>query len=162
MIINGVIVSTLRQIEDSRGAVLHVVRTDAPDFKGFAECYCSEVIPGAVKAWKRHERQTQTFAVPVGRIKIAIYDDRPNSSTCGALYIAELGRPDAYFRLQIPPGLWYGFACLSDRPALVVNCADMLHDPHESGTLPSNSKQIPHSWEAAKLPPGLLRSPPIA
>src|SRR5712671_2759364 len=115
--IEGVIVTELRQIADQRGAVLHMLRSDSVDFTRFGECYFSEVFPGIVKAWKRHRLQTQNFAVPYGRVRVVIYDDRDASPTRGNLQVHELGRPDAYRRLRIPPGLWYGFSCLSVSPA---------------------------------------------
>jgi len=102
-----------------------------------------------VKAWKRHRAQTQNLAVPVGRIRVAIYDDRAGSRSHGRLQLLELGRPDAYRRLRIPPGLWYGFSCLGAAAALLVNCADMPHDPTDSETLPANDPTIPYSWSAA-------------
>jgi dTDP-4-dehydrorhamnose 3,5-epimerase len=122
-VIDGVTASELRQIPDERGAVLHMLRSDAWDFVRFGECYFSEVLPSAVKAWKRHRTQTQNLAAPAGRIRLVIYDDRPQSPTLGRLDVLELGRPDAYFRLRIPPGLWYGFSCVSASPAPLANCA---------------------------------------
>ncbi len=44
--IEGVMLTTLRQITDERGAVLHMLRADAPGFRGFGECYFSEIRPG--------------------------------------------------------------------------------------------------------------------
>lgn len=144
--IDGVIVTELRQISDERGSVLHMLRCDAPEFTRFGECYFSEVLPGAIKAWKRHRVQTQNLAVPIGRIRLVIYDDRQWSTTHGQLRVMELGRPDAYLRLRIPPGLWYGFACMGDTPALLANCADLPHDPAESELLPANDPAIPYDW----------------
>ncbi len=145
--IEGVTLTELRQIPDERGAVLHMLRCDAPEFTRFGECYFSEVRPGAVKAWKRHRAQTQNLAVPIGRIRIAIYDDRENSATRGQMHVLDLGRSDAYARLRIPPGVWYGFACLGDEPALLANCADLAHDPNESETRPRDDPAIPYVWE---------------
>jgi dTDP-4-dehydrorhamnose 3,5-epimerase len=142
----GVSVTALRQIPDARGAVLHMLRSDEPDFLQFGECYFSEVLPGAVKGWKRHRVQTQTLVVPVGRIRMVIYDARAESLTHKALLAIELGRPDAYVRLRIPPGVWYGFACVSEVPALLVNCADSPHDPGESDTLALDTHEIPYNW----------------
>ncbi len=144
--IDGVIITELRQISDERGAVLHMLRCDAPEFVRFGECYFSEVLPGAIKAWKRHRAQTQHLAVPVGRIRLVIYDDRESSPTRGNLQVLELGRPDAYLRLRIPPGLWYGFACISATPALLANCADLPHDPADSELWPANDSTIPYAW----------------
>jgi dTDP-4-dehydrorhamnose 3,5-epimerase len=144
--IDGVVVTALRQITDDRGSVLHMLRSDASDFERFGECYFSEVLPGAVKAWKRHRLQTQNLVVPVGRVRLVIYDVREISPSRGKLFVAELGRPDAYFRVRIPPGLWYGFACISESPALLANCADRPHEAAESETLPLSDPAIPYSW----------------
>lgn len=147
-LISGVTFTELRQVSDERGALLHMLRCDAAEFSRFGECYFSEVLPGAIKAWKRHRMQTQNLAVPVGRIRMVIYDNREGSVTRGQLQELQLGRPDAYLRVQIPPGLWYGFACISDAPALLANCTDFPHDPIESEQCPPNPPIIPYQWTA--------------
>lgn len=87
--------------------------------------YFSEVEPGCVKAWKCHTRQTQRFAVPVGQLKIVLYDDRPESPTRGRIMEVLLGRPDNYALLQIPPRVWYGFTAAGSVPAVICNCPDI-------------------------------------
>lgn len=144
--VRGVSVTELRQIEDDRGAVLHMVRADAPDFSHFGECYFSEVKPGAVKAWKRHRLQTQRLAVPVGRVRLALLDDRDFGAA--RIHVVELGRPDAYVLVRIPPGVWYGFSCVGGSPALVANCADRPHDPAESETRPTDAPGMPDPWRS--------------
>jgi dTDP-4-dehydrorhamnose 3,5-epimerase len=141
--IAGVEITTLRQITDQRGAVLHMLRADAPGFTAFGECYFSIVNPGVLKAWKRHQRQTQNLAVPMGRVRFVICDTRGDSATRGCVQVVELGRPDAYLRLRIPPLLWYGFACIGHAPALVANCADIPHDPSESEAIDVNALAFP-------------------
>jgi len=141
-------ITELRQIADERGAVLHMLRCDAPEFERFGECYFSEIRPGAVKAWKRHRRQTQHLAVPIGRIRMVIVDDRERSPSRGTVQTLELGRPDSYVRLKIPPGLWYGFTCISSIPALLANCADLPHDPADSEVRPLNDPSFPDVWES--------------
>ena len=144
--IHGVVCTPLRQIPDERGAVLHMLRSDDPEFIQFGECYFSEVLPGAVKAWKRHRLQTQNLVAPVGRIRLVIYDGRVGSPTKGVLQVVELGRPDAYIRMKIPPNLWYGFVCISPTPALIVNCADIPHAQDESERLALDDPSIPYVW----------------
>jgi dTDP-4-dehydrorhamnose 3,5-epimerase len=144
--IDGVTTHVLKELADDRGAVLHMLSINAPDFKRFGECYFSEVKPGAIKAWKMHHKQTQNFAVPVGRLRLVIFDDRDSSKTKGNLKILELGRPDAYLRVQIPPGLWYGFACIGENSALLANCADMPHEPSESERKSVSDSSIPYDW----------------
>ena len=144
--IDGVLVTGLRQVVDERGAVLHHMRSDAPEFTTFGECYFSEMIPGAVKAWKRHREQTQHLAVPIVRVRFVIYDDRELSPTNGSLEVVELGRPDHYNRLRIPKGLWYGFTCLSEQPALIANCTDAPHDPTDTELRAEHDPRIPYRW----------------
>jgi dTDP-4-dehydrorhamnose 3,5-epimerase len=145
--IDGLTFTPLRVIGDERGAVLHMLRADAPDFTSFGECYFSEIKVGAVKAWKRHSRQTQNLAVPVGRVRFVVYDSRESSPTRGSLNVVELGRPDAYLRLRIPTRVWYGFKCLGETPALVANCPDLPHDPQESELIGINDLARPEALE---------------
>ena len=146
-LIKDVVLTELKQFPDERGTLLHMLRNDDPTFTTFGECYFSEVLPGAVKAWKLHLEQTQHFCVPVGRIKLVIYDNRKDSISNGNVQLIHLGRPDSYFRVMMPPGLWYGFTCISKIPALLVNCADIPHNPQESEVRMIDDVSIPYKWK---------------
>lgn len=143
----GVSLRPLRVIATEGGPVLHMLRADAPEFRTFGEVYFSLVEAGGVKAWKCHTRQTQHFAVPSGRMRLALFDGREGSPTRGSVLEVVLGRPDAYALLTIPPGIWYGFGALDGREALLCNCADMPHDPQESLRLPRETEDIPYTWQ---------------
>ncbi len=145
--IDGVTITDLSQISDSRGSVLHMLRSDSEDFVGFGECYFSEVFPDSIKAWKYHHKQIQNIAVPVGRLRIVVYDGRELSKTYGNILELDLGRPDAYKRIKIPPKLWYGFACLSSSPTILVNCANIPHDLNDTEKLEIHDSSIPYIWD---------------
>jgi dTDP-4-dehydrorhamnose 3,5-epimerase len=140
------VLQPLREIPTEGGAVLHMLRSDSPLFRGFGEVYFSELRPGNVRAWKKHSEQTQHFSVPVGLMRIVLYDGREQSPTFGALAEVLLGRPGHYGLLRIPPGIWYGFAAQGDKPALIANCTDTPHCPEESERLPADSGRIPFRW----------------
>lgn len=146
--ISGVHIRPLRIISDERGAVLHMLRADWPEFDRFGEIYFSEAKPGAVKAWKRHLRVTQRVAVPVGRMRFVIYDDRASSPTHGRVQVLNLGRPDAYSLVVVPPLVWYGFSAVGEELAIIANCPDMPHDPAESENLDLEAAvgRIPYVW----------------
>ena len=144
--IDGVSITPLEEFKDERGSTLHMLRADASEFDGFGECYFSEIVPGAIKAWKRHRFQTQNIAAPVGRIRVIIHDDRESSPTRGSLDVFELGRPDKYVRLRIPAGVWYGFVCISSTSALLANCTDVPHDPTDNEVRPPDDPAIPYTW----------------
>ena len=145
--IEGVIVQPLKQIESNCGKVLHMLRNDSSLFNHFGEIYFSEIHSGTVKAWKRHKKQTQNMAVPLGEIQLVIYDDRLMSSTNGKIAEYELGRSGHYKLVHIPPMLWYGFHALGNQSSMIANCTDRPHDPEEIECLPADSDQIPYQWE---------------
>jgi dTDP-4-dehydrorhamnose 3,5-epimerase len=136
----------LRVMEDERGAVLHMIRKDSKEFYKFGELYFSEILPGAIKAWKNNSKLTQLITVPRGKIRLVIYDDRLNSKSKGELQVIDLGRPDSYQLVKIPPKLWYGFKCISDNAALIANCIDDIHSPEYSLTKVIGDSSIPYSW----------------
>jgi len=144
--LDGVVLHELKQLSDSRGAVLHMLRCDSELFFKFGEVYFSEVNPGAIKAWKRHKKMTQHITVPVGKIQLVLYDDREASPTCKEMREYEIGRPSAYVLIRIPPGIWYGFANPGPGMALLANCADLPHDPAESESAALTEGPIEFHW----------------
>ena len=146
--IAGVSLAPRKIIPTGGGPVLHMLRADSADFSGFGEVYFSEVEPGQIKGWKRHLRMRQNFAVPRGRIKFVLYDDRPDSPTRGQVQECTLGRPDAYSLLTLPPLIWYSFGCVGDEAGLIANLTDIMHDPEESESIPLETAgdKIPYTW----------------
>tara|TARA_Y100000385_G_scaffold76816_1_gene77780 strand:- start:3654 stop:4112 length:459 start_codon:yes stop_codon:yes gene_type:complete len=145
--INGIEIVKLNQIVDSKGSVLHMIKSSSPEFKNFGECYMSEINYNSIKGWKLHSKQTQNISVPSGKIKMVLYDYREDSSSFNQLIKINLGRPNNYFRITIPPGIIYGFKCISSPNALLVNCTDIEHDTDESITLPIDDKRVPFLWD---------------
>lgn len=124
-----------------------MMRADSPDFTVFGEIYFSEVLPGAVKAWKRHREMTQRLAVPGGQVLFVLEDQRSESDTTGLRDEVLLGRPDNYALLTIPPGVVYGFSCVSNEAAIIANCADLPHSPNESESILIDAPGAPaYSW----------------
>jgi dTDP-4-dehydrorhamnose 3,5-epimerase len=143
--IAGVQIVPLRQIVDDRGKVMHMLREDAPHFLRFGEIYFSAVHPGAVKAWHVHKKMVLNYAVPIGKIKLVLFDDRPGSSTFGRIQEMFLG-PDNYNLVVIPPLVWNGFKGVGAEMALVANCASIPHDPQEIERLDPATDRIRYDW----------------
>jgi dTDP-4-dehydrorhamnose 3,5-epimerase len=144
--IEGVQIVPLRQIPDDRGKVMHMLRADAPHFRAFGEIYFSVVNPGCIKAWHRHKIMTLNYAVPVGKIKFVLYDNRPDSASQGQVQEILLG-PDDYKLVVVPPLLWSGFEGLGTEPSLVANCASIPHDPQEIERTDPFDPSIPYDWD---------------
>lgn len=143
--IEGVHITPLRQITDERGAILHMLRSDAPHFEQFGEIYFSLVYPGVIKGWHIHDRMTLNYAVPVGTIKLVLYDDRQDSGTRGELMEIVTGER-SYQLVTVPARVWNGFKGVGAVPALVANCATIPHDPQEIHRLDPFDSSIPYDW----------------
>ena len=144
--LEGVIIRELKQIQDERGKIMHMLRCDDPDFEQFGEIYFSMVYPGAVKAWHLHTQMTLNYAVVIGVIKLVLYDPRPESSTCDQIQEILVGDRH-YSRVKIPPGIYSGFKGMGTIEAIVANCATLPHCPEEDLRLDPFTKEIPYNWD---------------
>lgn len=144
--IDGVIITPLRQIPDERGKIMHMLRADAPHFLNFGEIYFSCVYPGAIKAWHIHKEMTLNYAVVHGMIKFVLHDDRPDSKTKGETMEVFLGESN-YCLVTVPPLVWNGFKGIGDKMAIVANCATIPHSPGEIDRMDPFSKKIPYNWD---------------
>lgn len=129
----------LARIPTKGGDVLHAMRSNDPGFSQVEEAYFSCVDPGAVKAWKKHTRMTSNLIVPVGRVRFVLFE-----ADVG-FRVEEIGEA-TYCRLTVPPGLWLGFMGCGSSPSLVLNLADMVHDPSE--VMRREVEEIEFDWSA--------------
>lgn len=144
--IDGVVVTPLRQIFDERGKVMHMLREDSPVFSHFGEIYFSCTNPGAVKAWHLHKKLTLNYAVIFGEIKFVLYDDRPESKTRGEVQEFFIS-PENYCLVTVPPLIWNGFKGIGQKTSIVANCATLPHDPEEIVRLSATDAHIPYDWQ---------------
>ena len=143
--IEGVKLTPLRQILDERGKVMHMLRCDAPHFEKFGEIYFSFIHPGVIKGWHIHKKMTLNYAVPVGKVKVVIYDEREGSPTRGELMEIFTG-PENYQLITIPPMVWNGTKGIAEGTSIIANCATLPHDPGEIDRLNPFDKRIPYDW----------------
>ena len=83
--------------------------------------------PGVVKAWHKHEQQTDNIACVVGMIKVALYDGREGSPTHGEVNQFYLGVHKPAL-LQVPAGIHHGWMCVSQEEAVIVNVPTEPYD----------------------------------
>ena len=121
----GVVMTPLKIIHADGGNVLHGLKCGEAEYKGFGEAYFSWINPDMIKAWKRHKRMTMNLVVPVGRVRFVFRNEENNTFMCQTL------GSEFYNRLTVPPGIWFGFQNLAAEPSLVLNMANMEHDPDE-------------------------------
>lgn len=128
--IEGVLLTPLKQIPNEKGDLMHAMKKSDAGFSGFGEAYFSTVHQGVIKAWKKHRKMVLNLTVPVGCIRFVIKDLRQDSKTFGSTMVVALG-PNNYQRLTVPNNLWFGFEGVGEGLNLLLNIADMEHDPTE-------------------------------
>lgn len=145
--IDGVKVKTLKVIPDERGRLMEILRRDDELFGAFGQVYATTTLPGVVKAWHKHEKQTDNVACVAGMIKLALFDGREGSPSQGELSQFYLGvhRP---ILVQIPAGVWHGWMCVSPEEAVVVNVPTEPFNPDhpDEQRLDPHESFIPYDW----------------
>lgn len=147
--IEGVIVTPLKQIHHPKGDVFHAMKCVDPGFEGFGEAYFSSIMGGLVKAWKRHSRMTLNLVCIVGKIHFVLYDGRDNSPSKGEFMeiILSPESTDTYKRLTIPPGVWMGFVGIDKDKSMLLNVANIPHDPAEQVNIPVEESDIEFDFD---------------
>ena len=120
-------VSPLARIAVEGGDVMHAMKSNDIGYRGFGEAYFSWIGQGAVKAWKKHLRMTLNLVVPVGSVRFVFF-----CSSSIPDYREEVIGSSRYARITVPPGIWFAFQGLAAPNSLVLNLADIPHDPQES------------------------------
>ena len=144
--IDGVIITPLKQIFDERGKVMHMLREDSPMFQRFGEIYFSCTYPGVVKAWHLHKKMTLNYSVISGAIKYVLFDDRTNSKTKGQIDEIFMS-PENHCLVTVPPGIWNGFKGLGTKESILANCSTIPHDASEILRLEPLDEKVPYRWE---------------
>lgn len=122
--VNQILITPLARISLEAGDVLHAMKSSDPGFHGFGEVYFSQIQYNALKDFKRHRRMTLNLVVPFGEIKFLFLDDFNSSRN-------EVVGLNNYVRLTIPPGIWFAFRGIAKPYSLLMNVADIPHDPEE-------------------------------
>ena len=140
-LISGVMIKDLRVFPDQRGRLMEILRKDDDIFAGFGQMYMTTTLPGVVKAWHLHTRQTDMVCCVYGMIRLVIFDEREKSSYLGQFNEFFIGthKPQV---IHIPPMLYHGWQCVSQEEAIIINTVTEVYnyqnpdekrlDPHYS------------------------------
>ena len=145
--IYGVKVKKLKIIPDDRGRLMEILRADEEIFQKFGQVYMTTALPGVVKAWHWHAKQDDNFTCVHGKMRLALYDARPESPTYKEVndFVISLESP---MLVHIPKNVYHGFKCVSDTEAIVINTVTLPYnykDPDEYRTDPYDN-DIPYDW----------------
>lgn len=131
-------VSTLDRIPVLGGDVLKALTKTDYGFIEFGEAYFSKVNFGAIKAWKMHHKMTLNLIVPLGQVNFVFFVEG------GEQKRMIMAGDNNYVRVTVPPGIWFGFQGAGTPVSLVLNIANITHDPNEVERKALN--EIPYDW----------------
>lgn len=141
MSLEKIFVTPLRRIESVGGDVLHALKYGDSGYSGFGEVYFSWIMSGVVKGWKRHEKMTMNFVVPVGKVRFIFCCSKING--LNEFRVEDIG-VDCYSRITVPAGIWFAFQGLDSSQSLLANIANIPHDPSEVEQVPLAN--IKYDW----------------
>ena len=118
-------ISNLKIISTEGGDILHALKKSERVFNGFGEAYFSQINFNKIKAWKRHKRMTCNLIVPYGKVRFVFFDNLEGNKN-----IIDIGSEN-YCRITVLPGIWFGFKGLNSPSSLILNIADIPHEPNE-------------------------------
>lgn len=146
--IDGVVIKELVTYPDERGFFRELIRKSDPFFEeGFAQLSHSLMHPGVSKAWHIHKTQIDWWYVPVGVLKVALYDTRPESPTHGVLQEIFMGGDHGYSILKIPPGVAHGCKAIGGTAHLIYVTSN-IYDTTEEGRIAHDDPTIGYDWVA--------------
>ena len=126
-------VTKLLKIEQPIGSVMHALKASSNGYCGFGEAYFSTVSFQNTKGWKLHQRMTLNLIVPYGEIRFIVHDGKTQKglTQIEPLIDVILGESD-YSRLTVPPGYWVAFQGIGLNSNILMNVANIEHDPDEA------------------------------
>jgi len=146
--IAGVEIKELSTYPDERGFFREIIRkTDGFFQEGFGQLSHSAMYPGVGKAWHIHQFQIDWWYVPIGNLKLALFDKRPNSPTHGQLQEIFMGENYPAKVVKIPPGVAHGCKALGGVTHLFY-VTSSVYDPKDEGRLSHDDKSIGYDWLA--------------
>ena len=143
-VINGVNLTKLKVIDVSGGDVLHAMKAFDKGYEGFGAAYFSIIQKQVIKGWKLHNDMTLNLVVPIGIVRFILLDNRKDSPTYGNFQEVILSREN-YNRLTVPPMIWLGFQGLDEKDSLLLNIANIPHNPNEM--IHKKLNEIDFDWE---------------
>ena len=125
-----VTLSPLRRIFHPKGDIHHVMKKTDQGYDGFGEAYLTSIFRDEIKGWKKHKFMTLNLTVILGTVLFYVYDEDKQHT-----YVYDIGQNNNQ-RLTIPCGYWVAFKGLTLKENVILNIANIEHDPNESINVP--------------------------
>ncbi len=137
-ILNSIIETPLAKIKSAGGDVMHALKKTDEGYSSFGEAYFSIVNFNSIKAWKMHSIMTMNLIIPSGSVGFVFFDSLTNE------FKTVTAGNNNYIRITVPPKIWFGFKGLDKGSNLILNVANVSHDPKE--IFRKDINEISYDW----------------
>ncbi len=147
-LIDGVAIHEVANVPKNGGYLTEVLRGEWLGAQAHVDQVFQSVLePGSISAWHAHGQTIDRLFVSYGMVRIALYDSRKESPTCGMINEFRFGtvRPALVI---VPPRVWHGVHNVSGGISIVLNMVDRAYayeDP-DHWRIPPESPAVPFSF----------------
>ena len=136
-----------RQVDDRGDLMVLMSDLTRPDFVT-PHVYLVTAAAGSVRAWVYHKRQSDRLAYAQGRLRLVLYDLRPDSPTHQVINVLDVGAANKVL-VTIPPFEVHAVQNLGDEDACFANMPTRAYDPAnpDKSRLPKDHPGIPYRFE---------------
>jgi dTDP-4-dehydrorhamnose 3,5-epimerase len=127
--VDGVEVIRLNQHVDGRGSLTPFLSlADTFWREPVVYAYSVMIRPGMIKGWGMHMLQEDRYFVPVGRLRVVLYDGRVDSPTFESFQQIWFS-DESCGLVRIPEGVWHADQNWGDSDVWIVNFPTRPYDP---------------------------------
>lgn len=146
--IAGVQLRRLTSMSDGRGDLTVLMSDRFGESYRAPHVYLVTAAARSIRAWVYHKRQSDRLAYLHGRLRVVLYDLRPESATHGALNVIDVGKANKVL-LTIPPFVAHAVQNLGDEDTIFVNMPTRAYDPAnpDKSRLAKDHPGIPYRFE---------------
>ncbi len=123
--LDNIKLTKLSKIKNEKGDIFHIMKNSDNGFIDYGEAYFSWILKDMKKGWKRHKCMTLNLCVPYGCVKFIFKINKD-----GIIREETIGE-DNYFRITVPPNIWFAMIGIGNPTSLILNIGDILHDKNE-------------------------------
>ena len=133
---------------DHRGTLMEVVDVRLPFWADpIVYAYHITISPGRIKGWGMHKLQADRYYVAYGRLRVVLYDGRPDSTTYQQ-FRQFFFSDETPGLLRIPAGVWHADQNIGDTDVVIVNYPTRIYDKKspDKYRIDVRSDLIPFDW----------------
>lgn len=120
----------IKVFKDKRGQVIKMINRKDKFFKKFGEIYFSTILPGKIKAWRKHKKNTCNLMLLKGNVVIKLI----KNNKIITIKLTERKKK----LLRINSNIWFGIKNIGKVEGIIVNLIDNIHNDNEVERLKTN------------------------